>query len=68
MEGRGLGTGVAVVGVGLGGALCDLEVAFVGHLVEGGFAAAEELAGVAVAGWGWLVGRLGLFVHWLGWR
>lgn len=42
-------TGVAVVGVGLGGALCDFEIAFVGHLVEGVLAAAEELAGVAMA-------------------
>lgn len=46
--GRGF-TRVTVVGVSLGGALCDLQVALVGHLVEGGFGAREELAGVAVA-------------------
>ena len=44
-------TRVAVIGICFGGALCDFEVAFAGHLVEGGLAAAEELAGVAVA-WG----------------
>lgn len=38
-----------MVSVGFCGTLCDFEIAFVGYLVEGGFAAAEELAGVAVA-------------------
>lgn len=40
---------VTVVGVGFCGTFCDFEIAFVGHLVEGALAAAEELAGVAVA-------------------
>ena len=44
------GTRVTVVGVGFCGTFCDFEIAFVGHLVEGALAAAEELAGVAVAG------------------
>lgn len=42
-------TRVAVVGIGFGGAFCDLEVALVGHLVESGFGAGEELAGVTMA-------------------
>lgn len=48
-EGECLGTGVTGVGVCFCGALCDLEVALVGHLIESELAAAEELAGVAVA-------------------
>lgn len=38
-----------MIGVCFGGAFGDFEIAFVGHLVEGVFAAAEEFAGVAVA-------------------
>lgn len=49
---RGERTRVAVVGVGFGGAFGDFEVVFVAHLVEGAFGAAEEFAGVAVAGRG----------------
>ena len=48
-EGECLGTRVTGVGVCFCGALCDLEVALVGYLVESELAAAEELAGVAVA-------------------
>ena len=48
-EGECLGTRVTGVGVCFCGALCDLEVALVGHLIESELAAAEELAGVAVA-------------------
>lgn len=43
-------TRVTVVGVHFGGTFCDFEVAFGGHLIEGGFAAGEEFAGVAMAG------------------
>ena len=42
-------TGIAGVSVRLGGALGDLDVALVRHLVQGVFAAGEEFAGIAVA-------------------
>ena len=48
-EGTGKCTRVTSVGISLDLSLCDFQVAFVGHLVEGIFAAAEEFAGVAVA-------------------
>ncbi len=52
-EGRGKMEGevtrVTLVGVGFERALCDFQIAFGGHLVEGVFAAAEEFAGVAMA-------------------
>ena len=50
--GKGQGgrrTGITVVGVLLRAALCDLEVVLRDDLVEGVSAAAELLAGVAVA-------------------
>lgn len=51
-EGRGgeKFTGIAGVGVCFCLALCEFEIVFGGDCVEGGFAAAEELAGGAVAG------------------
>ena len=52
-EGLGTGgasTGITLVGVRLDLALCDFHIAFVGHLVESVFTAANDLAGVAVAG------------------
>lgn len=54
-----LRTRITIIGISFRLALCDFEIALVGHLVEGVFAAAEEFAGVAVAvgkGGGWLAG------------
>lgn len=49
-EGRcGERTRITIIGIRLRLALCDFEIAFVGHLIEGVFAPAEEFAGVAVA-------------------
>ena len=45
----GKSTRVTLVGISLDFALCDFQVALVGYLVEGVLAAAEDLAGVAVA-------------------
>ena len=50
-EGRGKGqrTRITIISIRLRLSLCNFEIALVGHLVEGVFAAAEEFAGVAVA-------------------
>lgn len=55
-------TGVAGVGVGFGISFGDFEVVFVAHLVKGGLAAGEELAGVAVAAMDelWSAGRMNI--------
>ena len=42
-------TRVTVIGVSLGRTACDFDVVLIGHLVEGVLAAAELLAGVAMA-------------------
>ena len=56
MEGRkvkgGKLTRITGVGVRLRIALCDLQIVLFAYCVEGGFAAAEELAGGAVANGG----------------
>ena len=50
-------TRVAVVGVHFGFAFGDFQVGLAADLVEGGFAAGEKLAGVAVAGGDVLVSK-----------
>ena len=48
-------TGIASVCIGFDGTFRDLEIVFVGELIESVLAAAEELAGIAVA--------MGLLLH-----
>ena len=43
-------TGIAAIGVCLNRALGDLEVAFVGDLVQGVLATRKDLAGITVTG------------------
>lgn len=59
-------TRITIICIRLRLALCDFEIAFVGHLIEGVFAAAEEFAGVAVAKMGHaLLGGM-FYIYWGG--
>lgn len=48
-EGKREGTGIALIIIGVEGALCDLDIVFPRESVEGMFASGEDLAGVTMA-------------------